>query len=111
MKLWKCGVCGYVHDGDEAPEACPKCGAPREKFAELDEAASGLVKKSRKTNEVHMKVASKLSKVVGLCDAGIDENLDPACVDLLTKTRKHAVESIQMVKAEIEAHMNKGKWG
>ena len=33
-----CTVCGYVHEGTEAPEKCPMCGAPRSKFKELDEA-------------------------------------------------------------------------
>ncbi len=27
-----CSVCGYVHEGDEAPEVCPICGAPASKF-------------------------------------------------------------------------------
>lgn len=27
-----CQVCGYVHEGDTAPEKCPQCGAPAEKF-------------------------------------------------------------------------------
>jgi len=27
-----CNVCGYVHEGDAAPEKCPVCGAPAEKF-------------------------------------------------------------------------------
>lgn len=27
-----CQVCGYVHEGDEAPESCPICKAPAEKF-------------------------------------------------------------------------------
>ncbi|MBO7598332.1 MAG: NADH peroxidase, partial [Bacteroidales bacterium] len=27
-KKWICTVCGYVHEGDEAPEKCPKCKAP-----------------------------------------------------------------------------------
>ncbi len=27
-----CSVCGYVHEGDSAPEKCPVCGAPAEKF-------------------------------------------------------------------------------
>ena len=35
MKKWKCSVCGYVHTGDEPPEKCPICGAPKEKFVEL----------------------------------------------------------------------------
>ena len=27
-----CQVCGYVYEGDAAPEKCPVCGAPAEKF-------------------------------------------------------------------------------
>lgn len=26
-KTWKCDLCGYVHNGDEAPQFCPVCGA------------------------------------------------------------------------------------
>ncbi|MGW8285795.1 MAG: rubredoxin-like domain-containing protein [Candidatus Deferrimicrobiaceae bacterium] len=35
MRRWKCTVCGYIHKGDEPPEACPVCGSPPEKFVEL----------------------------------------------------------------------------
>ncbi len=35
MKRWRCTVCGYVHTGDQPPEKCPNCGAPREKFVEI----------------------------------------------------------------------------
>ena len=34
MKVWICSVCGYVHMGPEAPEACPQCKAPKAKFNE-----------------------------------------------------------------------------
>ncbi|MDE5812263.1 MAG: NADH peroxidase [Muribaculaceae bacterium] len=34
-KKFICVVCGYVHEGDEAPEKCPVCGAPKSKFKEL----------------------------------------------------------------------------
>ncbi len=34
MKKFVCTVCGYVHEGDKAPEKCPVCGAPAEKFTE-----------------------------------------------------------------------------
>lgn len=29
---WVCKVCGYVHYGDNAPESCPLCGVPSDKF-------------------------------------------------------------------------------
>jgi len=33
-KVWKCGNCGYLHTGDEAPELCPAC-AHAKKYFEL----------------------------------------------------------------------------
>ena len=32
MKKWVCTVCGYVHEGESAPEFCPQCKAPASKF-------------------------------------------------------------------------------
>ena len=34
MKKFVCTICGYVHEGNEAPEACPQCKAPKAKFME-----------------------------------------------------------------------------
>ncbi len=30
--MWKCGNCGYVHEGAEAPEKCPACVHPQSFF-------------------------------------------------------------------------------
>ena len=32
MAKWICPVCGYVHEGDTAPEFCPVCKVPGSKF-------------------------------------------------------------------------------
>ena len=34
MAKFVCSVCGYVHEGDAAPEFCPVCKVPAEKFTE-----------------------------------------------------------------------------
>ncbi len=34
---WVCKVCGYVHEGPEAPEQCPVCRAPKAKFEQMAE--------------------------------------------------------------------------
>ncbi|PNV63496.1 reverse rubrerythrin [Clostridium sp. chh4-2] len=34
MKKWVCTVCGYVHEGETAPEFCPVCKVPASKFEE-----------------------------------------------------------------------------
>ena len=37
MAKWVCSVCGYVHEGDEAPEKCPQCKVPANKFTKQEE--------------------------------------------------------------------------
>ena len=37
MAKYVCSVCGYVHEGDAAPEKCPVCKVPAEKFNLLAE--------------------------------------------------------------------------
>lgn len=32
MKKWICKVCNYSHQGEKAPEFCPKCGSPKNQF-------------------------------------------------------------------------------
>ena len=36
MAKYVCTICGYVHEGDEAPEFCPVCKAPASKFKKMD---------------------------------------------------------------------------
>ena len=40
MKKYVCMICGYVHEGDEAPAVCPVCGAGADKFKEMGAAAA-----------------------------------------------------------------------
>ena len=35
-----CSVCGYVHEGDAAPEKCPVCKVPASKFKVMEENAA-----------------------------------------------------------------------
>ena len=37
MAKYVCSVCGYVHEGDSAPEKCPVCKVPASKFNEVKE--------------------------------------------------------------------------
>ncbi|MGN1398377.1 MAG: rubrerythrin [Erysipelotrichaceae bacterium] len=37
MAKWKCKVCGYVHEGDSAPEVCPLCKQPASSFVKVEE--------------------------------------------------------------------------
>ncbi|HBM15539.1 MAG TPA: rubrerythrin family protein [Lentisphaeria bacterium] len=35
--VWRCRNCGYLHEGNEAPEACPACAHPKAYFEILGE--------------------------------------------------------------------------
>ena len=40
MKKFVCSVCGYVYEGEAAPEFCPICKAPASKFVEQSDERS-----------------------------------------------------------------------
>ena len=40
MTKWICKVCGYVYEGDNAPEQCPVCKAPASQFEKVEEKKS-----------------------------------------------------------------------
>ena len=41
-KKWRCTVCGYIHEGPEAPEQCPLCKVSKDKFEEIVETGDKL---------------------------------------------------------------------
>ncbi|WP_298061612.1 NADH peroxidase [uncultured Rikenella sp.] len=41
-KKFICTVCGYIYEGEEAPDFCPQCKQPKEKFKEYVEQKGGL---------------------------------------------------------------------
>jgi rubrerythrin len=43
MKKFICSVCGYIHEGDAAPEKCPMCKVPADKFKVMEENTGKLV--------------------------------------------------------------------
>ena len=39
-KKFRCTVCGYIHEGDDAPDFCPQCKQPKSKFIEMSNTES-----------------------------------------------------------------------
>ncbi|OHE42313.1 MAG: rubredoxin [Tenericutes bacterium GWF2_57_13] len=108
--LWKCSVCGLVHEGPEAPEKCPKCGAPKEKFVALSDDDAKKVYASDRTNDIHMEIIRLSMKIADLADEGVKLNLDPACVSTFRQAKNEVWIIKQRSKAELAGHMAKGKW-
>ena len=111
MKKWKCGGCGYISDGEDAPDKCPKCGAPKEKFVLLDDTAANLVERSRKTNTLHARLVALAREIEGVCKEGIEDKLDPGCVDVFQKGLANSYIMMKLSMTEMAGHMGKGKWG
>jgi rubredoxin len=111
MKKWVCGTCGYVWDGENPPDKCPKCGATKDKFSLIPDDKAKLVDRARLTNDLHMKLETMLNKVIKLADKGINDNLDPSCVLIFNQLKTDATFAKQKIKAEIQGHISRGKWG
>jgi rubredoxin len=111
MAKIRCTVCNLILDTDEIPDKCPRCGAPKEKFEKLADDKANLVDRCRLTNDLHMRLETLADKILKVAEAGIKDNLDPACVVVFTKAKQDAAMIKQYVKAEIQSHISKGKWG
>jgi rubredoxin len=110
MSLFKCSVCGFVYEGEDAPDVCPKCGSPKEKFEKLSADAANKIYDADRTNDIHTEIINMMAAVVDLCEEGIELNLDPGCVSTFKKAKDEAWIIKQRSKAEIETHMKKSKW-
>ena len=110
MKKWKC-ICGYIHDGESVCDTCPKCGASGSDFTELDEAAANLVERSRHTNALHAQLIDLARQIERVCEAGIEDALDPGCVDVFQKSLQASYVQMKLSMTEMQGHMAKGKWG
>lgn len=108
--LWKCTICGFISEGDKAPDNCPKCGAPAEKFIQLSEEEAQKILTADRTNDIHMKIVDLAMKIQNLSDEGIKINLDPPCLAVFQNAKKEAIIIKQRSKAEIAGHVGKGKW-
>ena len=63
MAKWVCTVCGYIYEGEQAPEKCPQCGVPASKFKKQEEgmtwAAEHVVGVAKGVSEDILRVAHR----------------------------------------------------
>lgn len=111
MKFFRCKACFYIHEGDYAPDSCPKCGAPAEQFELLTENVAGLIVRARKSNDLLMKSVKAFDELKTLANEGIKDNLDPACLNFYQRVSECSELLKKIAIAEIQSHVQKNKWG
>src|SRR5574344_147277 len=78
MKVWVCSVCGYVSIGENPPEVCPQCKAPKSKF-HLKEDGAGSSGKTVWADAHKVGVAQGLDAEVV---QGLRENFTGECSEV-----------------------------
>jgi hypothetical protein len=69
------------------------------------------MERSRRTNALHCQVVDLARQVERACKEGIEDELDPGCVDVFQKSLAHSYEMMKLSMTEMQGHMGKGKWG
>lgn len=109
-KLFKCTVCGFIYEGVEAPEMCPKCHLGKDKFVELTEVEAKKIYDADRTNSIHAEIIALADRIAALSTEGIELNLDPKCVSAFKEAKDEVWIIKQRCKAELAGHMANGKW-
>ncbi len=109
--MFRCKACYFIYDGEDAPALCPKCGAPKEIFEQVPEATAALILRSRKGNDLLIKMAALLEDVKTVASEGVKENLDPACLQIFQRIEENSLLFKNIVITEIQSHVSKTKWG
>ena len=108
--LFKCSVCGFISEGENSPEKCPKCGFGADKFEKLSEEVVAKIYRADKTNSLHAQMINLADQMINVSLAGIEDNLDPGCLGLFQKALNEAWIIKQRSKAEVEKHIIASKW-
>jgi rubredoxin len=110
MKIWRCEVCGYLHEGEEPPDFCPKCGAPKEEFVLLDEEEAQMMVDARQTKEKYSQIYERLDEITRLAREGVELDLDEGCNQIFNKTVEAIAEIQKTIKNELAGHAAECIW-
>jgi rubredoxin len=110
MKMWRCEVCGYLHEGEEPPDFCPKCGAPKEKFELLDDEEAQLMRDAALTKQKYAGIYARLEEIIRLAREGIDLDLDEGCTAIFKQTRDDVAGLSKKIKTALSGHAHECIW-
>lgn len=108
--LWKCSTCGFLHEGNESPEKCRKCGGTKEKFYALTSDDAKKIYAPDRTNDIYMEIVNLAMRINEIAKEGIEINLDSKCAELFKQLQEEAWMIKVKCKAEMANHVGDGKW-
>lgn len=111
MEKWRCGSCGYIWDGETEPDQCPKCGSDGAQYAKLDAEAAKKIERARHSNILHQDLVRLCREIEAVCKDGIEDALDPGCVDVFRKSLDNCYVMMKISMTEQAIHVKKEKWG
>lgn len=99
-RKFKCTVCGYIHEGDKAPESCPTCKAPASAFVEI----KAEKKLSTNSNTYTLVYASIMVVIVAFLLSFVSSALH-AKQDANVKldTKKQIISSLNITNVDADA--------
>ncbi|MFY9114775.1 MAG: rubredoxin [Dethiobacteria bacterium] len=110
VKMWCCDVCGYLHEGDNPPDLCPKCGAPKDRFELLDEEEAGMMRDAFLTKRKYGQILKRLEEIKEIAEEGIILNLDEGCNRIFTRAKEDIAAIYGMIKDELTGHAQQCIW-
>lgn len=108
MAKYVCKVCGYTHEGAEAPSVCPLCKAPASEFECVGGAAQDDTKKAKKgidtsSNVYAIVYSSVVVVIVAFLLAGVSSILRPKQEDNIRLDKKKQILASLNIKNQSDA--------
>lgn len=108
MAKYVCKVCGYTHEGTEAPSVCPLCKAPASEFELVGGAAQGDAKKAKKgfdtsSDAYAIIYASIVVVIVAFLLAGVSSLLSPLQIENIRLDKKKQILASLNIKNQPDA--------
>lgn len=100
-KKFKCTVCGYIHEGDKAPDACPTCKAEASAFVEL----KAEKKLSTNSNSYTLIYAAVMVVIVAFLLSFVSSALrEKQTANVKLDTKKQILSSLNVTNVDADAY-------
>ena len=106
-KKYKCKVCGYIHEGDKAPDVCPLCAAPSSDFEEIKPEKKGGM--NRDSNAYTIIYASVMVLLVAVVLAFTSQSLRSFQKENEDNDKRQQI--LRSINVSVPANEAKAKYG